>query len=189
MLMNFGPINRAGGEKRLNVVFSRAKRHMFLVTSIKHTDIRNDYNPGAYALKAYLQFAELSSIGDQAGTRQVIELLGGKRRIAEQHDVDPVVAQLRIAFREHGYKVDLDIGQSGLRCNLGVRREGDQAYRLGVLVDTDSHYGTEDLVERYLQQPGLMASAGWRLERVFAKDWVQDRRAVFARLLAALEEA
>ncbi len=185
MLMNFGPINRAGGEKRLNVVFSRAKRHMFLVSSIKHTDIKNDYNPGAYALKAYLQYAELSSVGDEAGSRQVIDLLGGKRRTRAKVAAHPVVAQLRAALEAQGLLVDTDIGQSGLRCDLGVRKEGDAAYRLGILVDTDSHYDTADLLERYLQQPGLMAGAGWNLERVFSKDWVEKPDEVLGRLLLA----
>ena len=189
MLMNFGPINRAGGEKRLNVVFSRAKRHMFLVSSIRHGDIKNDYNPGAYALKAYLQFAELSSIGDQAGTRQVIDLLGGRRRSAATSSDHPVVAQLRARLEQCGYQVDTGIGQSGLRCDLGVRKDGDTAYRLGVLVDTDEHYATPDLLERYLQQPGLMAGAGWPLERVFSKDWVEREDEVLARLLARAEAA
>ena len=188
MLMNFGPINRAGGEKRLNVVFSRAKRHMFLVSSIKHADIKNDYNPGAFALKAYLQFAELSSVGDEAGARQVIDLLGGKRKTQAQQTAHPVVAQLRAALEAQGLLVDTDIGQSGLRCDIGVRREGDSAYRLGILVDTDSHYATADLLERYLQQPGLMAGAGWNLERVFTKDWVEQPQEVLARLLLAAQE-
>ena len=187
MLMNFGPINRAGGEKRLNVVFSRAKRHMFLVSSIKHTDIRNDYNPGAFALKAYLQFAELSSVGDEAGARQVIELLGGKRRALAKQAAHPVVAQLQAALAAQGLLVDTDIGQSGLRCDLGVRKEGDAVYRLGILVDTDGHYQTADLLERYLQQPGLMTGAGWNLERVFSKDWVEKPGEVMARLLLAAE--
>ena len=187
MLMNFGPINRAGGEKRLNVVFSRAKRHMFLVSSIQHTDIKNDYNPGAFALKAYLQFAELSSVGDEAGARQVIELLGGKRKAQSAHAAHPVAAQLRSALEAKGWLVDTDIGQSGLRCDLGLRRAGDAVYRLGILVDTDSHYETADLLERYLQQPGLMAGAGWNLERVFSKDWVEKPGEVVARLLLAAE--
>lgn len=44
MLMNFGPINRKGGEKRLNVIFSRAKKHMAVISSIRHFHITNDYN-------------------------------------------------------------------------------------------------------------------------------------------------
>src|SRR5262249_26223895 len=43
MLMNFGPINQRGGEKRLNVIFSRARHHMVVVSSIRHQAITNDY--------------------------------------------------------------------------------------------------------------------------------------------------
>jgi hypothetical protein len=47
MLMNFGPINKSGGERRLNVAFSRTKHHMAVVSSIEFGDITNDYNDGA----------------------------------------------------------------------------------------------------------------------------------------------
>ena len=57
MRMNFGPINKGGGEKRLNVVFSRAKRHMAVVSSIDPEQITNLYNDGAHCMKRYLQFA------------------------------------------------------------------------------------------------------------------------------------
>jgi len=64
MRMNFGPINRSGGEKRLNVIFSRAKHHMMIVSSIQHHQITNDYNVGAHSLKKFLEYAEYVSIGD-----------------------------------------------------------------------------------------------------------------------------
>jgi superfamily I DNA and/or RNA helicase len=64
MLMNFGPINQRGGEKRLNVIFSRARHHMAIVSSIRHHDITNDYNDGANSLKNFLQYAEAISKGD-----------------------------------------------------------------------------------------------------------------------------
>ena len=61
MLMNFGPINQRGGEKRLNVIFRRARHHMAVVSSIRHHAITNDYNDGASALKSFLQYAESAS--------------------------------------------------------------------------------------------------------------------------------
>ena len=64
MLMNFGPINRKGGEKRLNVIFSRAKKHMAIVSSIKHHHITNDYNDGANFFKRFLHYAEMVSTGN-----------------------------------------------------------------------------------------------------------------------------
>lgn len=53
MRMNFGPINQSGGEKRLNVAFSRAKHHMVLVSSIHYGDITNEYNDGANCLRLW----------------------------------------------------------------------------------------------------------------------------------------
>ncbi len=75
MRMNFGPINQSGGEKRLNVAFSRAKHHMAIVASIRHSDITNDYNDGANCLKSYLRYAECASAGDAAGARRVLREL------------------------------------------------------------------------------------------------------------------
>ena len=77
MLMNFGPINQRGGEKRLNVIFSRARHHMAIVTSIRHHAITNDYNDGANSLKNFLHYAEAVSLGDQATARRVLENLMG----------------------------------------------------------------------------------------------------------------
>ena len=59
MLMNFGPVNKRGGEKRLNVLFSRARMHMAVVASIRYEDITNEYNEGANYLRRWLQYAEL----------------------------------------------------------------------------------------------------------------------------------
>ena len=71
MRMNFGPINRSGGEKRLNVIFSRAKEHVALVSTIKGDTITNDYNTGALCLKTYLKFADAVSRGDQEAMRAI----------------------------------------------------------------------------------------------------------------------
>ena len=72
MLMNFGPINKSGGERRLNVAFSRAKHHMAVVSSIQFTDITNDYNDGANCLKNYLRYAEAVSTGNSEASHRVL---------------------------------------------------------------------------------------------------------------------
>ncbi len=64
ILMNFGPINKSGGERRLNVAFSRAKRHMAIISTIRYSAITNDYNDGAACLKNYLRYAEALSSGN-----------------------------------------------------------------------------------------------------------------------------
>ena len=184
MVMNFGPINQRGGEKRLNVIFSRARHHMAVVSSIRHLAITNDYNDGARALKNFLQYAESVSKGTLPIARQVLENLNPLNRKALQPErgPEPVIEQLAAALRERGYAVDLNVGQSRFRCDLGVRHEHDRAYRLAILVDSEAHYANPDLLERYLLQPSVLRASGWEVMIVLAKDWLADSRLVLDRI-------
>ncbi|WP_153558378.1 AAA domain-containing protein [Roseimaritima sediminicola] len=184
MRMNFGPINQSGGEKRLNVAFSRAKQHMVVVSSIHGDRITNDYNDGANCLKNYLRYAAAVSVGDVAAARRVLEnvSLGATppQRTLKMPEV--LADQLTEAITERGFVVDRDVGQSHFRCDLAVRSEGDTAYRLGILIDGHRYYQQRDIVERDLLRPQLLEAFGWRLTHVLAKDWYEDSAAVMNRI-------
>lgn len=188
MRMNFGPINKGGGEKRLNVAFSRAKQHMALVSSIKHVDITNDYNDGANCLKQYLRYAEAASISDNAAVHTVLR--GLSRWIdsgAAKTKQSPFAEVLCDKLCEQGYVVDADVGHSYFRCDLAIRRPEDDAYRLGVFLDTPEHYEQSDLLERDMMRPRLLRNFGWRVTQVMAKDWYEDPDGELNRLLGLLE--
>jgi len=179
MLMNFGPINQTGGEKRLNVAFSRAKHHLALVSSIRHAAITNDYNDGARCLKNYIRYAEAMSQGDLSSARRVLcEMSPQETSDLTNESVDLVISELAAALTERGYQVDRAIGQSHFRCDLAVRRSGDHAYRTGILVDTDEYYRHVNLLERDVLRPKLLRAFGWNLAHVLTKDWYQDRAGV-----------
>ncbi len=78
------------------------------------------------------------------------------------------------------------MGASHLRCDLAVRAPGAPGYQLAVLVDTAAHYRSGDALERYVQRPGVLASAGWVTTLVLAKDVQEDAPGVLRRLEAAL---
>lgn len=189
MLMNFGPINQRGGEKRLNVIFSRAKHHMAIVSSIRHHDITNDYNDGANSLKNFLQYAEAVSKGDAATARRVLENLNplSRKALAPLTKGDAVVEALAQALRSRGYSVDLNVGQSKFRCDLAVRSNSDSLYQLGILVDTDGHYANPNLLDRYLMQPGILRAFGWRFALVLTKDWYHTPDDVMNRIEKLLQ--
>jgi predicted DNA-binding WGR domain protein len=189
MLMNFGPINQRGGEKRLNVIFSRAKHHMALVSSIRHHDITNDYNDGANSLKNFLQYAEAVSKGDAAAARRVLENLNplSRKALAPLSKGDAVVERLAAALRSRGYSVDLNVGQSKFRCDLAVRGNSDTLYQLGILVDTDGHYANPNLLDRYLMQPTILRAFGWRFALVLTKDWYHNPDDVLSRIEKLLQ--
>ncbi len=184
MLMNFGPINQRGGEKRLNVIFSRAKHHMALVSSIRHHDISNDFNDGANSLKNFLQYAEAISKGDAAAARRVLENLNplSRQALAPVNRGDAVVEQLAAVLRSRGHSVDMNVGQSRFRCDLAVRSQSESLYQLGILVDTDAHYANPNLLDRYLMQPSILRAFGWRFALVLTKDWYHTPDDVLARL-------
>ncbi len=190
MLMNFGPINKSGGERRLNVAFSRAKHHMCVVSSIRHGHITNDYNDGANCLKNYLRYAEAVSAGDSAGARRVLYELAAWRDLEEKPEPrhDAVVTQIAAALTQRGYEVELGVGLSHFRCDLATRRRGEAGYRLGILIDTEAYYRQDDLLERDLLRPGLLRAFGWQVAHVLASDWYRDRRAVVGRLVRLLEQ-
>jgi hypothetical protein len=189
MLMNFGPINQNGGEKRLNVAFSRAKHQMAVVSSIRSAAITNDYNDGANCLKNYLRYAEAISIGDEQSAAAVLH--GMSRALgrggAEEYPDDLVARQIAVALREHGLIVERGVGQSHFRCDLAVRRESDRQFVLAVLVDGRAYYSQHDLLERDVMRPRLLEAFGWNVARVLAKDWHHDREAVLRRLLDVVD--
>lgn len=189
MLMNFGPINQRGGEKRLNVIFSRAKHHMAIVSSIRHHDITNDYNDGANSLKNFLQYAEAVSKGDAVTARRVLENLNplSRKALAPLSKADAVVESLATALRARGYEVDLSVGQSKFRCDLAVRSNSDSLYQLGILVDTDGHYANPNLLDRYLMQPAILKAFGWRFALVLTKDWYHNPDDVLSRIEKLLQ--
>jgi predicted DNA-binding WGR domain protein len=189
MLMNFGPINQRGGEKRLNVIFSRARHHMAIVSSIRHDDITNDYNDGANSLKNFLHYAEAISKGDAVTARRVLENLNplSRKALAPLSKGDAVIEALAKALRARGYSVDLNVGQSKFRCDLAVRSNSDSLYQLGILVDTDGHYANPNLLDRYLMQPAILRAFGWRFALVLTKDWYHTPDDVVARLEKILQ--
>ncbi|PQJ11823.1 DNA helicase [Flavipsychrobacter stenotrophus] len=190
MLMNFGPINRKGGEKRLNVIFSRAKKHMAIVSSIRHNDITNDHNDGANYFKRFLHYAEMVSTGNMTIARTILDsLMAGLQQTKTATDVSSATTQqIKQALEAKGYVVNEKIGQSNFKCTLGVKKNAaDTNYSLGILVDDEQHYMNSDLVEQYYQRPAILQSFGWEIMNVYAKDWLEDRDRVINSLVKFLD--
>jgi predicted N-acetyltransferase YhbS len=188
MLMNFGPINKTGGEKRLNVIFSRARHHLAVVSSIRWPAITNDYNDGARCLRNYLRYAEAMSAGALDEANLALQSYGARVASAPQHGASTLDARLARALRERGYEVELGVGTSQFRCNLGVRRKGEHRYRLGVLLD-DAAQQARAVEEVLHAQASVLQGFGWKTLTVLHRDWYAGPELVLQRLEAALADA
>lgn len=175
MIMNFGPINKKGGEKRLNVIFSRAKKHMAVISSIHHYAITNEYNEGANYFRRFLHYAEQVSTGNMALARTILDSLVLRKESREVTQGSVVLQQLKAVLQHEGLHVQEDVGQSGFRCSLGIKTaEDNEEYDLGILLDNDQHYNNGNILEQYYQRPAILQSFGWRTLQVFSKDWLND---------------
>jgi predicted DNA-binding WGR domain protein len=190
MLMNFGPINKKGGEKRLNVIFSRAKKHMAIVSSIRHHHITNDYNEGANYFKRFLQYTEMVSIGNMSHARTILDsLITSNKRTNSLSELQSITTQqIKNALEARDYIVDEKIGQSSFKCSLGVKQTiEDNHYIMGILIDNEDHYKNDDLVEQYFQRPSILRSFGWNVMNVYTKDWLLDQDRVINMIMRNIE--
>ncbi|MEM1261996.1 MAG: AAA domain-containing protein [Pseudomonadota bacterium] len=187
MRMNFGPINQNGGHKRLNVIFSRAKQHMVVVSSIDPSQITNTYNEGANALRQYLRYAQAVSIGDREGMQAALVDYGQPRHgIDTSTSARALQTQIKAAIEARGYDVEENYGQSDLRCHLAVRRQEQESYELAVLIDDGTHYANPDIFSRYTTDTGILRAFGWRVTTVLGKDWYADKEKVIEQIMDAL---
>jgi predicted DNA-binding WGR domain protein/DNA polymerase III delta prime subunit len=190
MIMNFGPINKKGGEKRLNVIFSRAKKHMAVVSSIRHHHITNEYNEGANYFKRFLQYAELVSMGDMKNARSILDSLVLNKKERGTSSVGSIIlSQIKEQLEKRGYEVAEHVGQSAFKCSLAVKaKPGDTTYSLSILVDDDKHYRNDNLLEQYYQRPAILQTFDWRTINVFAKDWLHQPDKVIEQILKRIQQ-
>jgi predicted DNA-binding WGR domain protein len=185
MAMNFGPINQRGGEKRLNVIFSRARHHMAVVSTIHADAITNTHNDGARALRTFLAFAEAQSRGDTSHGQSVLATLNpeAQRVFARNAPADPLRDALAKALVARGHAVHTYVGSASFRCDLAICAPGGDRYQLGILIDRNGHGAIED---RYVFQPAILRAFGWKVIDVPSHSWLRDPGAVVARIEAAL---
>jgi hypothetical protein len=180
--MNFGPLCRDGGERRLNVAITRARRRLVLFSSLRASDIdlARTQAIGAKHLKAFLDFAE-------NGGRAVAPTLAREPGLEPSPAVEADVAA-RLA--ERGWTVDRDVGCSEFRIALALRHPKDPTrHVLGLECDGESYRRAATARDRDRLRAGVLAGLGWHLHRVWSPDWWQEPEREVERIEAAVEVA
>ncbi|MBR1921440.1 MAG: hypothetical protein IJ829_05495, partial [Kiritimatiellae bacterium] len=176
-LMNFGPLNRAGGERRLNVAVTRAKEQIVVFASCRgaEIDLGRTKAVGAAHLRAFLEYAERGGVAagdDGAGLRR-----------------DRFADEVGAFLSRRGFAVERNVGCSGYRVDLGVRdaaRKG--SYLAAVECDGDAYASALTARDRDELRASVLRSLGWNVVRVWAADWAFDRARAEERLMRELDE-
>jgi len=178
MAMGFGPLSMDGGERRLNVLITRARQRCEVFSSIGAEDIDLDRarSKGVAALKAFLQFAET-----------------GQLDVAQPTGTDPdspFEEEVAEALRGFGYEVDHEVGVAGFRIDLAVRdpkRPG--RYIIGIECDGASYHSSRSARDRDRLRQKVLEDRGWIIHRIWSTDWYHQPDEQIRKTIEAIERA
>ena len=175
---NFGPLSAAGGERRLNVLISRAKMRCEVFCNFTGADIDPERSAarGVAALKLFLTFAETGRFDT-----------GGDEAHSETAVIEQDVAR---ALRAEGYDVKTRIGVSGFRVDVAVvdpKRPG--RFVLGIDCDGAQYRDARTARDRDRLRRQVLEAHGWSIHRQWSADWYLRPKEELARILKAIAAA
>jgi hypothetical protein len=176
--MNFGPINRDGGWRRLNVAVSRARYEMVVFSSMKsdQLDIRRTSSEGVANLRAFLSYAE-------KGKSSLAVNIAGK--LSKESSFEDVVAD---AIRKLGYIVHTHVGASDYKMDIAVVDPANEhSYLLGILTDGRNYFRANTTRDREVIQVEVLRQLGWRIHKIWATEWWENPERVIDRVASLLE--
>lgn len=176
--MNFGPLNKVGGERRLNVAVSRARYEMIVFSSLhaSQIDMRRSNSLGVEGLKKFLEFAESGHTSILADNMVAVPKNSVAERIAEE-------------LGKRGYTTRLGVGRSQFKVDVAVvDAERPDRYLLGIMLDGDSYYATKTMRDREIVQPSVLRLLKWKVMRVWTLDWFERPQAVIDSIIKKLAE-
>jgi len=174
----FGPINSVHGHRRLNVLFTRAKRKIVTFTSLKPSDILADEskNLGVQMFRAWLEYSKTGLVPDKSSP-------GGE---ADSPFEEYVIRQIETL----GCEAVPQVGAAGYRIDIGVRHpDWPYGYILGVECDGATYHSSKSSRDRDRLRQEVLEGLGWKLHRIWSTDWFNDPRTEILFLKDAIEAA
>lgn len=161
---NFGPLQQAGGERRLNVAVSRAKLNLKVVASFTpdEIDLSRVESVGVRLFKQYLTFAYTASLNKNYQASSVED--GIKNKIADY-------------LKSLGYEVVLDYGYSTFKIDIAVVDKNDKnRFAAGILLDNETYLNEKTCKDREVLKKDILVAGGWKILRVYSKFYIENEK-------------
>lgn len=176
---NFGPISRQGGWRRLNVLFTRAKKSIAIYTSLRPEDIVMDGTTpdGTKALRNYLEYARTGSLTTYEETDR-------------EPDSDFEISVMDM-LKLRGYEVTPQLGVAGYRIDIAVKHpDAPGSYLAAIECDGASYHSALSVRDRDRIRQEILESLGWRgrIWRIWSTDWFRTPRQETEKLISFLED-
>ena len=190
---NFGAITKKEkGRKRLNVAITRAKLGIIIYTSLNIDSISNDNQRDQsenYWFWKYMCYARAISSGDKKSAELVLQNLNPTFKASATGGEPDSYFEEDVAefLRDNDFHVDYQIGESGFRIDLGIKRnKDDRLYLCGIECDGRQYHSSWTARLNDIWRQKILENKGWRIIRIWSNDWFDNREATQKKLLADL---
>ncbi|MCY0878152.1 MAG: AAA domain-containing protein [Firmicutes bacterium] len=176
----FGPLLYDGGERRLNVAITRARRRMVVVSSFDHRDMDPSRcrSRGTQLLRAFLEYAATG--GDS---------LRVEARAADV-SLNPFEQGVYEALRARGLHLEPQWGVSSYRLDFAVAHpERPGEFVLAIECDGASYHSAPTARDRDRLRQQQLEALGWRFHRIWSTDWFRNPTDEIERVMHAYKEA
>ncbi len=182
MYMNFGPLSREGGYRRLNVAITRAKHNVKLVGSIVPADIdlENVSSEGVKMLRSYIEFAQqgISALEKELTYNYVLDF------------DSPFEEAVYDFLQSKGYNVVTQVGCSGFRIDMAVKHPYHSGkFAIGIECDGATYHNSRTARERDRLRQAVLEDMGWTIYRIWSTDWIKDPTTEGENLINAVNKA
>jgi len=159
----FGPINNKGGQRRLNVLFTRARSNIHLYTSLNSSDIESEGAPeGRQVFKSYIEYAKTGRI-------ETGNTFTGRE---PPNDFQIFIGE---GIKKMGYDIVHEVGVSGFFIDIGVKHKSfPDGFIVGVECDGRAYHSSKSARDRDLLRQEILESLGWNIYRIWSTDWFKD---------------
>ena len=175
--MSFGPVNRLGGERRLNVAITRAREQVVIFASVRGADIHAERtnSVGVKHLKALLEYAETGHLEGDVVKAEKTEVTGIRKLVCD-------------CLSANGYAFETDVGMSSYPVDIAVRDPKDaNRFILGIECDGPKYAAQRTVRDRDILRSDVLGQLGWNIFRAWSVDWAFDHERIKSRLLKRIE--
>ncbi|MFN0201696.1 MAG: AAA domain-containing protein [Bacteroidia bacterium] len=186
LMTNFGLLNQQGGENRLNVAITRAKKKIYVVCSFNPVEltVESAKNTGPKLLKDYLQYVKYVS-EDRLGAAN--SLLSANFQLNFSPASNKIADEIAKTLQEKGFFVMRNVGDTQYKVDLAVKAtENAPDFLLGIECEGSHYFSGVSAKEREIYRPELLMNKGWEMHRVHARNFWISKEKEIEKILALL---
>lgn len=180
LVSHFGLLNQEGGENRLNVAITRARKKVYVVCSFQPEQLRVEeaLHPGPKLLKQYLLYAHAVSRNDAQSSQAILSQLAPtapENSVPEYLSLGTLSEKVAAMLKKRGHSIARNVGETNYRVDIAIRKPNSQnSFLLGIECEDTAYLSGRSPKEREIYRWNLLEKRGWKMHRVWARNFYLD---------------